>query len=434
MKLLKTKLGNERISLSLSLSLFIFLLGIISCQEIPDGSQAMDDQGEELFVPNDPEYESKLKHLTLFMGQVFQDPAAKAELFSFSKLEGNQGEISIDLAHLFETGVDPLAKKKSAIVDAFYKARASRVSSGANSSIEDLIAFIKENKIGIVAPYLAENFEESSLNQLTVSWWTEEFENWKSGKDQEWKGGTKARIIDLTKNIDETNDKQEFFVSDDYAKKNPTIVLGAFDLDSESGKANKTSTSQENFAVQNFVNSANCQDLNQNSVVRILMPGFRLTNSIRPWPHPDQLTLYVVLGTNPGGNGQINTLFISREVKRKHAGDWMDSNFSFLINNWVDMQVDMKLLLFNKRPGNSDGVQVTVHVKTNSQGQTEAQYATVGYLSYWQIHFAQTFNKCGTINNPFFDRGFGQRFYLGVNYGIERFGKFEFYLVPQIQL
>jgi hypothetical protein len=28
----------------------------------------------------------------------------------------------------------------------------------------------------------------------------------------------------------------------------------------------------------------------------------------------------------------------------------------------------------------------------------------------------------------------GQRSYLGVNYGVERFGKFEFYLVPQIQL
>jgi len=56
MKLLKTKLDNERISLSLSLSLslFIFLLGIISCQEIPDGIPAIDDQGEELIVAKNP--------------------------------------------------------------------------------------------------------------------------------------------------------------------------------------------------------------------------------------------------------------------------------------------------------------------------------------------------------------------------------------------
>ncbi|PZX59593.1 hypothetical protein LV84_00801 [Algoriphagus ratkowskyi] len=49
---------------SLSLSLLIFLLGITSCQEIPDGIQALDDQVEELYVSKVPEYESKLKHLT----------------------------------------------------------------------------------------------------------------------------------------------------------------------------------------------------------------------------------------------------------------------------------------------------------------------------------------------------------------------------------
>ncbi|MDP2041798.1 MAG: hypothetical protein Q8S14_09830 [Algoriphagus sp.] len=66
--------------------------------------------------------------------------------------------------------------------------------------------------------------------------------------------------------------------------------------------------------------------------------------------------------------------------------------------------------------------------------QTESQVTTVGGWTYSQLHFKQTFNKCGTINNPFTDRGFGQRSYLGVNYGVERFGKFQFYLVPQIQL
>jgi hypothetical protein len=316
MKFLKTKLPmRESLSLTLSLSLFIFLLGLISCQEIPDARQVLDEQSEELFVAKDPEYELKLKQLTLFMGQVFKDKNARAELFGFSKIEGNQDEISIDLAHLFDTGVDPVAKKKSAIVDAFYKLGAARISSEVDYSVEELIDFIKKNEIGIMAPYLAQNFEVSSLNQLTVSWWTQEFEDWKLNQNQEWKGETKARIIDLINYKDETYDKQDFFVSDEYAKENPTIVLGAFDLDIKSGTKNSSLISQENFAVQNFVNSANCQDLNQNSVVRILMPNLRLTSSIRPWPHPDQLTLYVVLGTNPGGNGQVNTLFNSLEIK-----------------------------------------------------------------------------------------------------------------------
>lgn len=91
------------------------------------------------------------------MGQVFQDPNARTELFEFSKIEGNQGEISIDLSKLFETEVDPVAKKKSAIVDSFSRLRTSKTSSVPLYSIEELISFIKENKIGIVAPYLAEN-------------------------------------------------------------------------------------------------------------------------------------------------------------------------------------------------------------------------------------------------------------------------------------
>jgi hypothetical protein len=308
----------------------IFLIGITSCQEIPDASKVSSKQNEEIFVPKDPEYEFKLKQLSLFMGQVFQDKNARVELFRFSKMEGNQDEISIDLVHLFNTGVDPVAKKKSAIVEAFYKLGAARISSEVDYSVEELIDFIKKNEIGIMAPYLAENFEASSLNQLTVSWWNQEFEDWKLNQNQEWKGETKARIIDL---INYTNNKEDFSVSDEYAKGNPTIVLGAFDLEIKTEKNNSSSASQENFAVQNFVNSANCQDLNQNSVVRILMPNLRLTSSIRPWPHPDQLTLYVVLGTNPGGNGQVNTLFNSLEIKRSDAGNWRTSNLSFLINN-----------------------------------------------------------------------------------------------------
>ncbi len=142
----------------------------------------MDDPSEELFFTN--EYESKLESLSLYMGQVFQDPNARAELFGFSKIEGNQGEISIDLSKLIETGADPVAKKNSAIVVSFNRLRTSKTSSSPFYSIEELIAFVKENKIGIVAPYLAENFEESSLSQLTVSWWTQEFEDWKLNKDQ----------------------------------------------------------------------------------------------------------------------------------------------------------------------------------------------------------------------------------------------------------
>jgi hypothetical protein len=94
----------------------------------------------------------------------------------------------------------------------------------------------------------------------------------------------------------------------------------------------------------------------------------------------------------------------------------------------------VSLVLFNRRPSNNHETKVTAVIKVNPEGQTESQLTTVGGWNFAQLHFSQTFNKCGTINNPFTDRGFGQRTYLGVDYGIERFGKFQFYLVPQIQL
>jgi hypothetical protein len=421
-------------SQKVSFLLFIFLIGIISCQEIPDASQVVEDPSLELFVSQDSEYEAKLKTLSLYMGQVFQDPSARAELFDFSKMEGNQGEISIDLSKLFGAGVDSGAKKKSAIVDAFRRSRTSKTSSNSVYSTEELIVFINNYKIGILAPYLAENFEVDSLSQLTVSWWTQEFEDWKLNKDQEWQGETKASIVEFAKNSVESNDQREFWVSDAYAKKNPTIVLGSFDFESEIGKEYRGSQSGENLAVQNFINSANCQELNENSVVRLLLPELMLTSPIRSWPHPDRLTLIIVLGTNPGGSAATNTIFNELEIKRGDTGEWRTSPGSFIINNWEDRQVDMVMVLFNKRPSNSDEVQVTAVIKVNTEGQTESQVTTIGNKSYTQLHFKQTFNKCGTINDPFTDRGFGQRTYLGVDYGIERFGKFQFYLVPQIQV
>jgi hypothetical protein len=56
---------------------------------------------------------------------------------------------------------------------------------------------------------------------------------------------------------------------------------------------------------------------------------------------------------------------------------------------------------------------------------------------YYRAFFLSRDSRCnhnGTINDPFSDRGFGQRSSSSVNYGVERFGKFMFYLKPQNQL
>ncbi len=92
----------------------------------------------------------------------------------------------------------------------------------------------------------------------------------------------------------------------------------------------------------------------------------------------------------------------------------------------------MKILLFNSQKVSFLLFIFLIGIISCQEIPDASQFS--GNKTSTQLHFKQTFNKCGTINDPFTDRGFGQRTYLGVDYGIERFGKFQFYLVPQIQV
>ncbi len=268
----------------------------------------------------------------MFFGDVLRDPEAMQELYEYSNLEENQGEVSLSLAKLFDPGEGNTSRKRSKIVDSFYRRFSARSFEKDLSSPEDLIEFINSNNLGIVAPYLAENFDLEEVDDLTVSWWTQGYEDWNLALDSNWVGDTKAVKLDLSENGGQIGD--EILVSDDYAKNNPTIVLGAFDyLDKSLSTEKSLELGEANAATQSIVNSANCSQLDQFSVVKLKMPEFKLTSSIRSWPHPDRITVVVVLGTNPGGNAQSNTVLYEKEVKRKDAGKWLGSNISFLINN-----------------------------------------------------------------------------------------------------
>src|SRR5690606_14332954 len=283
-------------NLSLSLSL-ILLIGLFSCQEIPDATDVNPNlDAKPGYQAKDPEYEKQLKSLSLFFGEVLKNQDARDELFSYSKLEGNQGEVEYSLAKLFDESIDPLSRRKSAIVDAFYRAAKSKTSSTGGRNVEDMVNFIKENNIGMVAPYMAENFESEDISNLTVSWWIQDYEDWNLALDSAWVGETEAILVDLDSEMSQFDDvasgeldQEPILVGDDYSKKNPTLVLGAFDYLVEDESRQAKTIEDENAATQAFVNSANCSQLSLTSIVRLTMPEFQLTNSIRPYPHPDQL-------------------------------------------------------------------------------------------------------------------------------------------------
>jgi len=151
----------------------------------------------EITVQNDPEYEKSLETLSLFMGEVFKDQDALNELFDFAKIEGNRNDIEYNLKKLFELNEGNSFRTKSAIVSAFKKSGEKLRTSDNIQDVDELIEFIKSNNIGLLAPYLAENFDPEEIDELTVSWWTQEIEDQNNITDPEGEGRTPAIKLDL---------------------------------------------------------------------------------------------------------------------------------------------------------------------------------------------------------------------------------------------
>lgn len=108
------------------------------------------------------------------------------------------------------------------------------------------------------------------------------------------------------------------------------------------------------------------------------------------------------------------------------------------MNNWQDRQVDMAFAVFNRRSWSGDQTfKAVVNIKTDESGNTNTTLTQELIIGGWNrsaVHGNATFNRCGTIIDPFRDKGFGQELHSGISYGIERLNNFEFILVPEITL
>lgn len=423
-------------------------MGISSCQE--HGQEITGTDLTTSLEVSDPDlYEQKLEQLSLYMGEVFKDREALRELFELAEADEHKEDINYSLRQLFETNENPMTRQRSAIVNAFYKNAANHRTNGEDLDPQELIDFINSNDISMLAPYMVGYFHPDSIQELTVSWWTEEMEEEGLAADPDWEGETPGYRLRLGEDgnfIQFRTSGANYFTSgkvlagDDYAVENPTVVFGSFDdefLPPGDGGIGGGGSNDPLFPI---VNSARCQDLNSNSVVRLTMPKFRLTSSIRGWPHPDKMTVVVVLGTNPGGGAYSNRPFFEVEVTRSAASnmDWITSPVSFLVNNWQDRQVDMAFVVFNRRSWSGDQTfKAVVTIKTDDTGNTSStitQELTIGGWNRAAVHADATFNRCGTIIDPFRDKGFGTETHQNQSYGIERLNKFEFILVPEINV
>ncbi len=305
-------------------------------------------------------------------------------------------------------------------------------------NIDELISFIIKNDISISAPYLGEDFSGIELKDLTVSWWTEEFEEEHMAKDENWTGKTKGIRISLTNGLTEFKTASEllkdgfFLVDDDWAKSNPTIVLGSFPIKESNSKAKLISNSSR-ISSGPVVLCDQTNKSTQSIVVR--MPAIRLEDNIAPWPKDNFISLWVgfaggvTFGTNglptitPTVNNPLNEFYISR--KEANIQRWKTVLTAFIISNW-NPESDNMYLVWAYLKSNST-LDISGALKATKDGVTAEASFKIIEKNETRIISALSFDKCYTIRNNVsgIDQGWG--FYSGTTLPKYPFGNIRTY-------
>jgi hypothetical protein len=374
--------------LSIYLSiLFLGLVGLSSCQE--NGQEEVPTQLSEILKGDDPVgYESKLKELSLFMGEVFKDSKALKELFDLAKADDYEDDISYSLKKLLETNQNPNTRQRSAIVNAFYQNAENHRAIDKDFNKQELIDFINQNDISMIAPYMIGYFTPESITDLTVSWWTEEMELEGLAKDPDWKGetpGFKLRLdkegnfIQFRRSGANYFTNEQIFASDEYAMDNPTVVFGSFSddagLDPGDGGIGGGGSTTPPPTVQST--KIPCSSLDSTNTVVISMPHWRLTSSVRSWPNNNRMHLWFVYGDLSNMPvGQTPTILQNNITKpmsgnitilRRHAneGRWQTSG-PILVHNMPYEAKDLWLVWAVERPSTTFSIGGSVEFTKNS--------------------------------------------------------------------
>ena len=384
------------------------------------------------------DYEKNLAELSLVFGEVLKDPQALEELFSFAKISGNSGSIKYNLKKLFENRENPSTRKKSAIVDGFKRLTNEKARLSHNSAA-DLIDFIESNNISVTAPYLAEDFNINEINELTVSWWTKEFEKLNFEKDENWTGKTKAIKLKFDSlshsSIDELLEQGYFLVGDQWAMKNPTIVIGNFDEPTP----NEIEPVQADVNNNMRLNGPPVQlcDVNgrssQNLIVKI--PAIRLEENIAAWPKDNHIYLWVgtsgsvTQGTNgtPNISADVNMPIGGLKITRKEANiqRWKSTEAPFIISNW-NPDADNMYLVWGYVKSNVN-IDVTGSIKATKDGVSTDLSVKIAKKEEVKLISALSFDKCFTLFNNVngIDQGYG--YYGNTTYPKYPFGKIRAY-------
>jgi hypothetical protein len=421
---------------------FLIFTCLVSCT---DTEQNNFDTETNFLVSNSEEYETKLKELTLFFGEVMKDRSALEELYSLADAGKTRDDINYNLKDLFETGISPLSKRKSAIVSAFKSKAAYLRTNGEAVSGDQLIEFIVDNDISVLAPYLVADFNINEIEELTVSWWTKEYEAENIALDENWKGSTKAVLISLnnssgTKQVLENGSESDYFLAnDEWAIQNPTIVLGSFensDLELLNEKNIGENLNPHARTAAGPVTLCNAVGKStQNITVR--MPAFRLDENIRAWPNPNKIYFWVAFGNfTVGTNGlptvspNVNAPFADFEVTRREANikRWKVTPASFIISSWTPDSDNMYIVWGCTKTDVKIDVSGTLKASSAEDTSFGAELGVkVAFQNSVELESGLSFDKCFTINNNVNSLNQGSGFYGNTNYPVYAFNRIRAY-------
>lgn len=398
------------------LGLAILTLALGSCQNSLDieNERLENETAEQSAKISSVEFEENLIKLGAAVGIALQNEEAKAELFGFAKIKGNAGDVGYSLKRLFEDQTSPKARKRSAIYSAMVQNQQNLRINQENDGLEDLIAFAKSQDIDIIAPYLARNFDESQISELTISWWTKEMEEAGLAKDPKWPGETPAFKIkfDKSQNLMESilavlhnGDLEIFYVSDDYAMKNPTIVLGAFDEDLYNLDTTPKPLFLENLSMTNVVPfnvGVKCDQILSGDIIRYNIPEYRILNNTRSWPNGNFISVWVAYGAyNMSGgapvlNFNINQIAYKWKISRGDFG-WKSNWFGPVLSHWDATNYSIQII-FAYEKNNTETTQTVESVSINpTTGVAVSSQKTETFWDH-RTYGTQTWYRCQEIN------------------------------------
>ncbi|MDG0967705.1 MAG: hypothetical protein P8N93_05230 [Flavobacteriaceae bacterium] len=366
--------------------LFVSLFTFFSCSIEIEGDE------DRLLIGNDFANHDEIelrREISLLMGSVLLDKEAanlaldyarfkndNSESISLAALAGNESKIPMEervalgKARKLNAVAEPSSKGfKSALITSYHAMNgqlpimqqimrnqslslegASASSDNSFFSILDTDAFADYE---LYFPY-EEEFNWKNVDTFAMSWAPENLE----------RGSSDAHLFKRTTG---TYDDDQIIVDDDYAYKNPTIVLmptpktelipiGIEDDEdyADGGDDIYVDPEQQYWLTQNVDHT----QISQNDVLRTIIPKIRLTKHYSGWPSKSKIVLYRVSGDlNLNADGNINstssTPYLLRDIfkfKRSNIKDkeWKTVNITF-DGDWDMHETNQQIVLFAYR-------------------------------------------------------------------------------------